>query len=168
MKKIFSYFIILTFSSIVFGGAGFSIKKGLDEESNWNYIAHVVENYQIDTSNVVSAKESENTIIDQQVGNELNSLISRLRSKVVYQPEKVSPVTKVLGENTDSSCDTSPKNEILQAQTVHEFFKHYDGDTSFRHRAEAAQENGIQNYTGSAEQNRLLVHLMKEKVIACK
>lgn len=71
-----------------------------------------------------------------------------------------------LGGSLNSSIDTNNQNvnaDVYNGNSIVDYLKSINVDSSFENRKKLAEENGIVNYMGSAEQNTLLLSTLRNK-----
>lgn len=71
-----------------------------------------------------------------------------------------------LGGSLNSSINTNNQTvntDVYNGNSIVDFLKSINIDSSFENRKKLAEENGIANYTGSAEQNTLLLNMLRNK-----
>lgn len=71
-----------------------------------------------------------------------------------------------LGGSLNSSINTNNQTvdiDVYNGNSIVDYLKSINIDSSFENRKELAEENGIANYTGSAEQNTLLLNTLRNK-----
>lgn len=119
--------------SLVFWGAEFSVKKGLEKETNVEMLAKLIKN---DKSIAATIKGNEQPVIlgVADSANDIYGINNKCR------PQLVSKVNNI--------------------KSIVNYFNQSGRDYSFDNRLKVAQEMGIDNYTGTAEQNIKLINIL--------
>ena len=71
-----------------------------------------------------------------------------------------------LGDNLNSSVSTNNQTvnaDVYNENSIVDYLKSINVDSSFKSRKKLAKENGIGNYIGSAKQNVLLLNMLRNK-----
>ena len=71
-----------------------------------------------------------------------------------------------LGGSLNSSVNTNKQTfntDVYNGNSIVDYLKSINVDSSFENRKKLAEKNGIGNYTGSAEQNTLLLNTLRNK-----
>ena len=73
-----------------------------------------------------------------------------------------------LGGSLNSSINTNNQTvntDVYNGNSIVDYLKSINVDSSFENRKKLAEKNGIANYTGSAEQNTLLLDILRDKSV---
>ena len=144
MNKFISCFIFLLISSAVFVGAFYTLKKSVSEQSNIVLISKLIESSSSPVLAYINNRRSSSPpVTEANVG------------------------MAVLGQSEPSEIVCDPK--ISPTYSIINFLRDHNEDYSFEARTQIAINHKIENYTGSAEQNLLLIKLLYiEKHALCR
>lgn len=142
MKRIFSHFIFIFVSTAICYGGYFSLRLSFEKKSNF---------YRL--SNLYKTKYGLEVVA-----------INRLQQN--------TPPDLVLGSHFEISnkhpCTTTNNALLNKTNSIVDFLYYQNQDYSFTGRSELAKKYNIENYTGNASQNMLLLAILRQELEMCK
>ena len=144
MKRIISMATLLTVLSLVTFGARFAVTKGLESKSNRQLAIEIIDR----TEAPVLAK--------RQPSNEPVVLGSSTSDQAVIDANKLA------------ACRVAVTSQIEKNNSIVDYMNQSGMDYTFEHRKFVAELKGIQNYQGTAEQNKKLIYLLAEETQCSK